>query len=61
MTHQCWPRYVNSAVMLACSIVVVQGIVVLGWMIGQSHRVYVPAMGFCVDLLGPFGNGCYVR
>lgn len=61
MTHRCWPRYVNDAVLLACGIVTAQGIVVLGWMIGQSNRTYVPAMSFCVDVLGPFGPGCYTR
>lgn len=61
MTHHCWPRYVSEAVMLACSVVITQGIVVLGWMIGQSQHAYVPAMGFCIEVWGPFGNGCYVR
>lgn len=61
MTHRCWPHYVSEAVLLACAVVITQGIVALGWMIAQTQQHYTPAMNFCVDVLGPFGNGCYVR
>jgi len=59
MTHHCWPWYVNSAVLLASGMVTASCAVLLGWMAGQSHEDYRPALNFCLDLLGLFGNGCY--
>ncbi len=57
--HRCWPWYVRSAVMLACSIVVVFGIVATGALYPiHAHR---PALVFCLDETVVFGNGCWSR
>lgn len=59
MTHRCWPWYVNHAVLLACGVVTTVGVIAIGWAAGLSHQTYRPAMSFCLEILGLFGNGCW--
>jgi hypothetical protein len=50
---------VNDAVLLACGVVTTVGVIAIGWAAGLSHQTYRPAMSFCLEILGLFGNGCW--
>ena len=61
--HRCYPTWVNAAVALACSIVIVVGILAVygfmtnSWSVFAPQPKHAPAMEFCYD--GTFGNGCW--